>query len=53
MKINVSAEYRTSDPLVSSRTPRPLDYRDLCFKLFQFSEMTGNARGVSKHVAIQ
>ena len=28
-----------------------VDY--LCFKLVQYSEMTGNAWGVSKHVAIQ
>ena len=25
----------------------------LCFKLLQYSEVTGNARGVSKHVIIQ
>ena len=25
----------------------------LCFKLVQYSEMTGNAWGVSKHMAIQ
>ena len=28
-----------------------VDY--LCFKLFQYSEMTGNAWGVSKHVQTQ
>ena len=28
-----------------------VDY--LCFKLLQYSEVTGNAWGVSKHVAIQ
>ena len=28
-----------------------VDY--LCFKLFQYSEMTDNAWGVSKHMAIQ
>ena len=28
-----------------------VDY--LCFKLLQYSEVTGNARDVSKHVAIQ
>ena len=28
-----------------------IDY--MCFKLFKYSEMTGNALGVSKHVAIQ
>ena len=84
MKINVSAEYRTSNPLISSRIPKPLGHRDrsgsqsgrrkmhpksgrlppkaveltclvdyLCFKLLQYSEVTGNAWDVSKHVEIQ
>ena len=30
---------------------KTVDY--LCFKLFQYSEMTGNAWDVSKHVTIQ
>ena len=56
MKINVSTGYLTSDPLRSSPTPSPFGHRDSwlsVFKLFQYSEVTDNAWGVSKHVAIQ
>ena len=46
------------EPTTSSRTPSPFGYRDsfetdLYFKLLQYSEVTGNAWGVSKHVSIQ
>ena len=55
MKIYVSTRYRTSDLcILAGHLDRlaieAVDY--LCFKLLQYSEVTGNAWGVSKHVAI-
>ena len=56
LNIYVFAGYRTSDPLRSSRTlvhlaTEAVNY--LCFKLLQYIKVTGNAWGLSKHVAIQ
>ena len=56
MKIYVSAEYRTRDPLIlAGRLDRLAIEADdyLCFKLLHYSEVAGNAWGVSNHVAIQ
>ena len=56
MKIYVSAGCRTSDLCFQAGhldrlAIETVDY--LCFKLLQYSEVIGNAWGVSKHVAIQ